>query len=158
MIKEGLISELKTVQAFFDRSISCLDESNSDFAPKEGMYTVASNVAHVALSIDWFIEGMFDPKGFDMNFEVHIQKAQDCKSLTTAKEWFGKAIENALETISGKTDEDLLQLIPKDTIMGGAPRLAVVGALSEHTAHHRGALTVYSRLLNKTPLMPYGEM
>jgi uncharacterized damage-inducible protein DinB len=26
----------------------------------------------------------------------------------------------------------------------------------EHTAHHRGALTVYSRLLGKVPLMPYG--
>jgi uncharacterized damage-inducible protein DinB len=26
----------------------------------------------------------------------------------------------------------------------------------EHTAHHRGALTVYSRLLGKVPPMPYG--
>jgi uncharacterized damage-inducible protein DinB len=26
----------------------------------------------------------------------------------------------------------------------------------EHTAHHRGALTVYSRKLGKVPPMPYG--
>lgn len=158
MIKEGLISELKSVQTFFDRSTSCLDEGDSGFAPKDGMYTVAGHVAHTAQSIDWFIEGMFDPKGFDMNFDAHIQKALGCKSLTVAKEWFGKAIANAIETISGKTDEDLLQLIPKETIMGGAPRLAVIGALSEHTAHHRGALSVYSRLLDKVPPMPYGDM
>jgi len=25
----------------------------------------------------------------------------------------------------------------------------------EHTAHHRGALTVYSRVLGKVPAMPY---
>jgi uncharacterized damage-inducible protein DinB len=39
--------------------------------------------------------------------------------------------------------------------MGGAPRLSVIGAISDHTAHHRGALTVYSRLLGKVPKLPY---
>ena len=62
MIKERLISEVKTVKEFFDRSTSCLDEQDSTFMPKEGMYTVAGHVAHAAQSIDWFIEGMFDPK------------------------------------------------------------------------------------------------
>jgi uncharacterized damage-inducible protein DinB len=41
--------------------------------------------------------------------------------------------------------------------MGGEPISSIVGAISDHTAHHRGALTVYSRLLGKTPLMPYVE-
>ncbi len=158
MIKEGLLSELKTIQEFFERSTSCLDESDSGFAPKEGMYTVASHVAHTGLSVDWFIEGMFDPKGFDMNFEAHIQKASNCKSLTEARNWCSKAFANAIETIGSKTDEELQQPLPKETIMGGAPRLAVIGALSDHTAHHRGSLCVYTRLLDKVPPMPYGDM
>jgi uncharacterized damage-inducible protein DinB len=42
--------------------------------------------------------------------------------------------------------------------MGGQPRHSIIGALIDHTAHHRGALTVYARLLSKVPPMPYGEM
>ena len=40
-------------------------------------------------------------------------------------------------------------------IMGGAPRLAIFGAINDHTAHHRGALTVYARLNGIVPPMPY---
>ncbi len=29
---------------------------------------------------------------------------------------------------------------------------------SSHTAHHRGALAVYARLLGKVPAMPYMDM
>ena len=42
--------------------------------------------------------------------------------------------------------------------MGGQPRLAIFGALTDHTAHHRGALSVYTRLLGKVPPMPYMDM
>ena len=47
--------------------------------------------------------------------------------------------------------------LPPGPIMGGLPRLAVFGALTDHTAHHRGALSVYARLLGKVPPMPYME-
>jgi len=43
-------------------------------------------------------------------------------------------------------------------IMKGAPKMSIVYALADHTAHHRGALSVYARLLGKKPQMPYGEM
>jgi uncharacterized damage-inducible protein DinB len=39
--------------------------------------------------------------------------------------------------------------------MGGLPKHAIWTAVLDHTAHHRGALTVYSRLLGKVPAMPY---
>ena len=51
--------------------------------------------------------------------------------------------------------EELSQTLPEGPVMGGAPRLAAVSAIVEHTAHHRGALTVYSRLAGYTPNMPY---
>jgi uncharacterized damage-inducible protein DinB len=40
-------------------------------------------------------------------------------------------------------------------VLGGAPRSAILAAMGDHTAHHRGALTVYARLRGKTPAMPY---
>ncbi len=158
MLKQGLAAELKSASAFFERSSSCLTEADSAYAPKEGLYTVANHVAHVAQSIDWFIDGAFNPKGFDMNFEAHIQKALACISLSEARDWFSRAVKHAIEVVESRSEQEWQQPLPQGPIMGGAPRLAVISAISEHTAHHRGALTVYSRLLGKTPPMPYGEM
>jgi len=31
----------------------------------------------------------------------------------------------------------------------------VINAIVDHTAHHRGALSVYARLPGKVPMMPY---
>ena len=50
---------------------------------------------------------------------------------------------------------DLSKPLPPGPVMGGLPMSEVVWAMIEHTAHHRGALTVYSRMLNKVPVMPY---
>ena len=36
-----------------------------------------------------------------------------------------------------------------------APKGAAAQGLVDHTAHHRGALAVYARLVGKTPSMPY---
>ncbi|MFP6582212.1 MAG: DinB family protein [Candidatus Hydrogenedentota bacterium] len=43
----------------------------------------------------------------------------------------------------------------KESIMGSVPKHVVLGGIVEHTAHHRGALTVYTRLAGKVPAMPY---
>ena len=157
MIKEGLLAELKASAGFFERSSSVLSEEDSNFTPRDGMYSVSHHVAHTARTIDWFIEGMFAQNGFDMDFELHIKQAKACNSLTEARKWFKKSIAQAIEVIDSKTDKELQEALPKNTVMGGAPRLAVMGAIVEHMAHHRGALTVYSRLLGKAPQMPYGD-
>lgn len=157
MVKEGLIEQLRSISEFFERSTSCLSEMDSTFCPKEGMFTTAQQVAHTAQTIDWFMNGMFDPYGFDLDFEKHNEITLKCTSLSSAREWFIKAVDNAIELIGNRTDEELQQPLPEGPVMGGAPRLAVVGAIVDHTAHHRGALTVYSRLLGKVPQMPYAD-
>ena len=157
MVREGLIEQLKSVSEFFERSTSCLSEEDSSFSPVEGVFTAAQQVAHVARTIDWFIEGMFDSDGFDLNFEEFNKEVLACKSLESAREWFRSAVQNALNVIEGKTDEEFHFPLPDGPVMGGAPRFAVVGAISDHTAHHRGALTVYSRLVGKVPKMPYSD-
>jgi uncharacterized damage-inducible protein DinB len=42
--------------------------------------------------------------------------------------------------------------------MGGLPKKSIFGGITDHTAHHRGALTVYARLKGIVPPMPYMDM
>ena len=121
------------------------------------MMTVAQQVAHAAHTIDWFMEGAFRPEGFDTDFEAHARAVNGYTSLAAARAWFDKAYESARALVSTKSDADLLVRLPDGPIMGGAPRLAIFGAITDHTAHHRGALTVYARLQGVVPPMPYME-
>ena len=119
------------------------------------MFTAANQVAHAAQTIDWFIDGAFNPNGFDMDFEGHDRQVRAVTSLTEARAAMKRAIEHAKAVVESKSDEEWAQPLPPGPIMGGLPRSAIFGAITDPTAHHRGALTVYARLLGKTPAMPY---
>lgn len=149
---------LDSAQEYFNRSTRMLTEAHSTFAPVPGMMTAAQQVAHAAHTIDWFMEGAFRPEGFDTNFEEHAKLVAACSSLTAARAWFDKAVANAKALVATKSDAELLAPLPAGPIMGGAPRIAVFQAITDHTAHHRGALTVYSRLQGAVPPMPYMDM
>lgn len=154
-MKERLLAELSAAQEFFVRSTGSLTEADSTYAPAEGVYTTAQQVAHAAQTIDWFFDGAFRPEGFDMDFEAHDVKARAVTSLTEARASFARAIERARRVIETKSEDEWAQPLPEGTVMGGQPRAAILGAITDHTAHHRGALTVYARLCGKTPPMPY---
>lgn len=157
MIKEGLVEQLRSVQRFFLNTVGCLDDGDSGFAPRSGMFTVAQQVAHVAQTVDWFVEGAFRPEGFDLDFETHMREAFRQRSLKEGLELFDRSMNNAVSVIGAKSDAELTVPLPSGPVMGGAPRLAIVGGIADHTAHHRGSLAVYARLLGKEPKMPYGE-
>lgn len=154
-LAEQAIGEVSATHEFFNRSTSGLTEAHSTYAPEAGMMTVAQMVAHTAQTIEWFIEGAFRPEGFDMDFESAAAKTNACTSLADAKAWFEKAVASAKETLATKSDADLLAPLPPGPIMGGMPRMAVIGGITDHTAHHRGALTVYARMNKIVPPMPY---
>ena len=63
MSKDAMLGQLATMKEFFDRSTRVLEEKDSGFAPKEGMYTVSQLVAHVAQTVDWFFQGAFAAGG-----------------------------------------------------------------------------------------------
>jgi uncharacterized damage-inducible protein DinB len=155
MLSEQLVARVRVAANFFETSTACLTEEDSRFAPVADVYTVAAQVEHVAGSIDWFLHGMFSPDGFDLEFEKHIANAQACHSLQAARAHFGQAVSDACATLASKSDEELMTLLPKDSIFGGLPRAAVIDGLVDHTAHHRGALAVYARLIGRVPAMPY---
>ncbi len=153
-MKKGLTRNLNNTRQFFNKTIECFSEEDSGFAPTPELYTVAGHVEHAAHTIEWLLDGGFG-KGWDLNFEEHMKHCKGEKSLEQARAHLEKAFQRALETIENSTNDTLLEPIPNDVILDGAPRAATVAAIVDHTAHHRGALAVYSRLMGKTPEMPY---
>ena len=121
----------------------------------DGTFSVAGQVAHIGQTIDWFIEGAFSPDGFDTDFTAHEQKIRAVTSLAEAMDWVRRAVENARQVVASKSEEEWAAPLAPGPVMGGLPRSTIFGGITDHTAHHRGALTVYARALGKTPPNPY---
>jgi|SRR5208283_2720477 len=149
-------NQLLASKDFFDRSTRVLEEADSGFRPQADMMTVAQQVAHVAQTVDWFVEGASRPEGFDLDFAKHAEALQRVASLTAARMALEAAYANAVQFLRSRSPEALAQPLPPGPVMGGQPISDIVWAMVEHTAHHRGALTGYSRQLGKVPPMPYG--
>ena len=156
-MKEAFKSQLHASYEFFERSSGTLTEDDSLFVPAEGVFSVASQVAHVAQTIDWFMDGAFNPNGFNMDFEAHESEVRGVDSLEAARSWLKRAVEGAGRLIDEKTEEEWAAPLPEGAIMGGQPRHSVFLGIADHTAHHRGALTTYARLRGKVPPNPYVE-
>jgi len=154
MTPETFVVQLNAAKQYFDKSTACLEEGDSGFAPSEDMFTAAQQVAHTAQTVDWFMEGAFGD-GFDMDFEGHAAEVKKIASLNAARDWLEKSFKTLTDLIASKTMEELTEPIPDGPIMAGLPRMTIVSGLVEHTSHHRGALSVYARLLGKVPAMPY---
>jgi uncharacterized damage-inducible protein DinB len=153
----GLASALRDTHTYFSRTLSVFEPEHERFAPKPDLYTVAGHVAHTAHTVDWFIEGAFG-EGWDMDFEGLIAQARAVTSLTEATAWLDRAFANAVAVVGGASDEALFEFISDTRIMEGERRIAVVSGIVDHTAHHRGSLAVYARLVGKTPPMYYAEI
>jgi uncharacterized damage-inducible protein DinB len=149
-------NQLLASKDFFDRSTRVLEEADSGFQPQGEMMTAAQQVAHVAQTIEWFIDGVSSPRGFDLDFAKHAQAVGAVTSLAAAREWLNRAFEKGVQFLRAQTPEALAAPLPPGPIMGGQPMSDIVWGILDHNAHHRGALTVYSRLLGKVPPMPYG--
>ncbi len=146
--------ELESTRKFFLTTLSIFVEADSHFAPHPEMYTVAGQVAHTAITVDWFMAGGFG-SGWDENYDEHIRQAKAVTSLAAAKAMLVTAIDRAIATVTSASTDTMREPIPNDVIMHGAPRASVISGIADHTAHHRGSLAVYARLLGKVAPMPY---
>ncbi len=155
-LAQQAVEDLNAARERFNRSTSNLTESMSGFSPADGMMTSAQHVAHAARVIDWFVEGAFRPEGFDMNFEEQIKLVLSVKSLRAARAWFEQSTDDAIKLLASKSDIELTALLPLGPVLGGLPRIGIIREIVDHTAHHRGALTIYSRMNNIVPADPYG--
>lgn len=158
MTKECIIQQMKASKEFFDRSTRPLTDEHSTFAPQEGLFTAAQQIAHVAQTVEWFYEGAFRPEGFNMDFETMTKEVLAVSQISDARAWLDRAFATAAQVTEARSQEEWDGLMSPNPIMGEAPRNSIIGALVDHTAHHRGALTVYARLQGLVPPMPYMEM
>lgn len=152
---DSCVRHLRECQTYFDRSTSVLGEKDSSFAPNPQMYSVAAHVGHVAITIDWFFKGAFGPTGFDLDFDKHDLEARAYTSLNKARTALERSFDHAIDKLSSLTEPVLAEPLPTGPILSGEPTVSIIPAIIEHTAHHRGALTVYARLLDMTPENPY---
>lgn len=155
LIKAGMHGRLTSMQQFFNRSTEVLAEEDSEFSPVPGTYTVAQQVAHTAQMIDWCIEGAFAPHGFEMDFDRQDREIRQFRSLTRAREWLQRAFARAHGVVDLRSEVEWTQCFPPGAFMANQLKLNVMVLLTDHVAHHRGSLAVYSRLLGKVPFMPY---
>jgi uncharacterized damage-inducible protein DinB len=147
---------IRTEQKFFLNVIGGLESKDGDFRPTPEMMTAAQQVQHVATTLDWFREGAFG-SGFEMDFEkLEAANRKPC-TLDEAREALEASYERMIATMESKSAEEMMAPLPENPIFGPMPRIVIIHANSDHTAHHRGALSVYLRLLGKTPKMPYGD-
>jgi len=153
---EAHIEGLKSARKFFDKTIACLREQDAEYAPAEGMFTVAQHIAHAAQSVEWFLEGAFRPQGMNLDFEGLEKEVRQVKEMEDALAWWNSAMDEAIVSVGNTAPEAWNDPI-RGEIMGGAPRHAIFLGIHDHTAHHRGALAVYARLLGLEPAMPYGD-
>lgn len=154
MHPDQLVPVIETAHRFFRTTIACFSEADAGFAPAPGMFTVAQQIAHTAQTADWFVEGAFTrAAGFDCDFPAHEAQVRKVATLAEALAWLDRSFAAAAAAIRANAACLATPLPPG--IMAGMPRGCIAGALNDHTAHHRGSLAVYARLLGKVPAMPY---
>lgn len=154
-LKAEARKNLEFARKCFDNSTRVLAEEDGSFAPFPEAMTVTGQVVHVAQTLDWLREGGFDGV-WEMEFEAMAKEGAKVSSLAEARKMLDGAWTRFFAVIDGATDAVLAAEMPANPIMQG-PRYEVIGGAVDHTAHHRGALSVYARLRGKTPAMPYGD-
>ncbi len=148
-------TQILASKEFFERSTRVLDENDSQFRPRDEMMNVAQQVAHTAQTIEWFLDGATRPEGFDLDFAEQAKLLDGVTSLAVARRKLNAAFTRAVDFLRSRTPEELAQPLPAGPVMGGQPVSDIVWGMVEHTAHHRGVLSVYARLLGRVPPMPY---
>lgn len=152
-----LVAKLEASRTYFERTTSVLTAEHQGFRPAEGTYTVAQQVAHTACTVDWFTTGTFSPRGFDLEFDAVERWVARQDSLAAARRLLHEAFGRAIECFGTTDTAQILAPIAPGPVLGGKPRWLAVPGIEEHTAHHRGSLAVYARLLGLRPPVPYLE-
>jgi len=172
---------------YFHRSLECFTEEDSNFRPSEELLSVAGQILHVALSIEYFLSGMFGYyEGFgplsrrhlgflDMNWieladEKNLYMVLDpvdwpqafeaSTSIAKALKLFDEAMDTAAQFLDARSVKDIeAAQLPENPMFDPTFRYPdIIELMNDHTAHHRGSLVVYAHLLGKEPRIPYFDM
>jgi uncharacterized damage-inducible protein DinB len=78
-------------------------------------------------------------------------------TLSEALDLLNDTYDESVRLFEKMTEDDLDVVVKDDPMLGTFKKSDMVLYNQEHTAHHRGALSVYLRLLGITPTMIYAE-
>src|SRR5690606_37555263 len=117
MDKHLLDYELRSAQAFLLHTASVFDDRHADTAPWEGAFTVTNQLAHIALTLDWFVEGATRAEGFDMNFEDHYTAIYATKTLAEAREQLDRSFAQVREWLRNTSDAELSAPLPAGPVL-----------------------------------------
>jgi len=148
------LAEIDATRAFFDRTTRVLAEEDSAFRATPQTMTVAAMVAHVAQTIDWFRAGALDDD-WRSDFDAMIAETNAVASLADARERLAAAWVRLRERVAAMSSDALAEPMAENPILQRRPRYHAIEGIVDHTAHHRGSLAVFARLLGKEPPMPY---
>lgn len=157
-IAATLITDLKQEGAFSRAVLEAVPADRYDWKPHDKSMSIGKLASHIAETPMWLSSMMDDVFDFD-ELMAHYQPfdAADSAELLSALD---DNIAAAVALLEDK-DDDFMRGIWKGMkggkeIMGG-PRGAIARSiLVHHTAHHRGQLTVYLRLLDVAVPSTYG--
>ncbi len=149
-------SAVERERHFLNNILKDFKPEHADFKPAEGMWTVGQQIKHVATTIEWFKDGVFG-MGFDMDFTTYQEEMKKPVTLDQAMTQLNIVYDDWIAMLRNLSEEELSEPMKDNPIYGNAPKYAVLPSAAEHTAHHRGVLSVYLRLLGITPTMVYSD-
>lgn len=147
---------LRQERKFLGNILKDFRPEHGEFRPAPGMMTVQQQIRHIAHTVHWFREGAFG-KGFSMDFAAAAAELEIPKTLAEALAELNETYERFITFVEPLDAEALSAPMPDNPIFGPAPRAIVIPACMDHSAHHRGALAVYLRLLGIVPTMIYTD-
>jgi len=158
-IAELFLSELEREHVRSRRALEQVPEGRRDWKPHDRsmnfgyLAEIVANIhSWVAMAINQDELDLNPPDGPKYKPEPLLTSAALLKALDKATSDARRALENA-------TDGRLMQpwrLLVAGKVVSEAPRHVMIRDILNHSAHHRGQMTVYLRLLGATVPALYG--
>lgn len=187
-IDHPYIKKIYAQHEYFHRVVDIFNESESNFRPSKDLLSVAGQILHVSILIEYFLSGMFGKyEGFtplsecelgfiDMSWtkiadEKYLHLVLDAArwpqafiastSVIEALKLFDDVMAKTVEFIETMSLQDFISAKPPINPVFPPEKFQypdILEIMNDHTAHHRGALVVYAHLLEKDPKMPYFDL
>jgi uncharacterized damage-inducible protein DinB len=163
---------------FFQRSLSCFTEEDADYRPQPGMLSVSGHIHHTTASIELMMSGILRefPRfgerryasrrpgatwkewGMDWAYSANHDTVRADWSLASALRAFDETMDIVSTIFAELTPDEMRQPLGDNPMKLPSAFAVLYFGIFDHTAHHRGALSQYARLLGKEPRIPYFDM
>lgn len=142
------------------------------------MLSVVGQIHHVTAAVELMLSGLhreFDrfagcehrsrraggtwlEWGMDWALDANHDLESTDRSLAGALQAFDETMDLAYDAFSQLTTAEMLRPLAPNPMHLATPRAVLQSGILDHTAHHRGSLAQYARLLGRDPQIPYFEM